>query len=240
MRVTNTSAASRRSGISGIVHDSLRNETYARARAHHVKPGMRVFEIGTGLLAMLAVRGIEAGSGHHPEPESDQAPPRWQAMSEFDQEKPFNQATSNVPEMLFRQNDGIKNTPRPCSAKPAISDRAPLKIRLAREGGHPVFRFSGFPPPRERRGVCLEVPDSLIGWHTQTYSAAPRLACALPLRIRCDIGQDVIHQRVELESLCRAYDPDQMNLPGERPTDFEVAGLQRHALHIADAVGVGM
>ncbi len=229
---------------------------------------MRVFEIGTGLLAMLAVRGIEAGSGHHPEPESDQAPPRWQAMSEFDQEKPFNQATSNVPEMLFRQNDGIKNTPRPCSAKPAISsnvpemlfrqndgikntprpcsakpaisDRAPLKIRLAREGGHPVFRFSGFPPPRERRGVCLEVPDSLIGWHTQTYSAAPRLACTLPLRIRRDIGQDVIHQRVELESLCRAYDPDQMNLPGERPTDFEVAGLQRHALHIADAVGVGM
>jgi len=56
----------------GIVHDSLRNETCARALAHHVRPGMRVFEIGTGLLAMLAVRGIEAGSDHHPEPESDQ------------------------------------------------------------------------------------------------------------------------------------------------------------------------
>ncbi len=46
-----------------MVHDALRNETYASALAHHVKPGMCVFEIGTGtgLLAMLAVR---AGAGH--------------------------------------------------------------------------------------------------------------------------------------------------------------------------------
>ncbi|MES2355953.1 MAG: 50S ribosomal protein L11 methyltransferase [Pseudomonadota bacterium] len=47
----------------GIIHDDLRNETYARALEHWVKPGMTVFEIGTGtgILAMLAVR---AGAAH--------------------------------------------------------------------------------------------------------------------------------------------------------------------------------
>ena len=47
----------------GIIHDELRNETYAKALAHWVKPGMTVFEIGTGtgILAMLAVR---AGAAH--------------------------------------------------------------------------------------------------------------------------------------------------------------------------------
>jgi type II protein arginine methyltransferase len=47
----------------GIIHDQTRNETYARALNHHVRPGMTVFEIGTGtgILAMLAVR---AGAGH--------------------------------------------------------------------------------------------------------------------------------------------------------------------------------
>lgn len=47
----------------GIVHDQLRNETYARALRHHVRPGMTVFEIGTGtgILAMLAV---QAGAQH--------------------------------------------------------------------------------------------------------------------------------------------------------------------------------
>lgn len=46
-----------------IIHDSLRNEVYARALAHFVKPGMIVFEIGTGtgILSMLAVR---AGARH--------------------------------------------------------------------------------------------------------------------------------------------------------------------------------
>lgn len=47
----------------GIVHDNLRNEAYARALEHFVKPGMTVFEIGTGtgILAMLAAR---AGARH--------------------------------------------------------------------------------------------------------------------------------------------------------------------------------
>jgi predicted nicotinamide N-methyase len=42
----------------GIVNDSLRNETYARALHHSVQPEMLVLEIGsgTGLLAMLAAR----------------------------------------------------------------------------------------------------------------------------------------------------------------------------------------
>ncbi len=46
-----------------IVHDHLRNEAYARALQRDVKPGMTVFEIGTGtgLLAMLAAR---AGAAH--------------------------------------------------------------------------------------------------------------------------------------------------------------------------------
>jgi hypothetical protein len=41
-----------------IVHDPLRNETYARALNHFVQPDMLVLEIGagTGLLAMLAAR----------------------------------------------------------------------------------------------------------------------------------------------------------------------------------------
>jgi Predicted RNA methylase len=47
----------------GIVHDQIRNETYAKAIQHFVKPGMVVFEIGTGtgLLAMLAA---QAGAAH--------------------------------------------------------------------------------------------------------------------------------------------------------------------------------
>lgn len=47
----------------GIVHDRPRNEAYARALEHFVKPGMTVFEIGTGtgILAMLAAR---AGARH--------------------------------------------------------------------------------------------------------------------------------------------------------------------------------
>lgn len=47
----------------GIIHDQARNESYARALNHHVRPGMTVFEIGTGtgILAMLAAR---AGAGH--------------------------------------------------------------------------------------------------------------------------------------------------------------------------------
>lgn len=47
----------------GIVHDQLRNEAYARALRHHLRPGMTVFEIGTGtgILAMLAV---QAGAQH--------------------------------------------------------------------------------------------------------------------------------------------------------------------------------
>ncbi|NNE99286.1 MAG: methyltransferase domain-containing protein [Pyrinomonadaceae bacterium] len=46
-----------------IVHDEVRNEVYGRALEHFVKPGMTVFEIGTGtgILAMLAVR---AGARH--------------------------------------------------------------------------------------------------------------------------------------------------------------------------------
>lgn len=46
-----------------LVHDARRNEAYALALQHFVKPGMTVFEIGTGsgLLAMLAVR---AGAAH--------------------------------------------------------------------------------------------------------------------------------------------------------------------------------
>jgi hypothetical protein len=46
-----------------IIHDEVRNETYAQALNHFVKPGMTVFEIGTGtgILAMLAVR---AGASH--------------------------------------------------------------------------------------------------------------------------------------------------------------------------------
>lgn len=47
----------------GIVHDQPRNEAYARALRHFVKPGMTVFEIGagTGILAMLAA---QAGAKH--------------------------------------------------------------------------------------------------------------------------------------------------------------------------------
>ena len=47
----------------GIIHDRLRNEIYAKALEHFVKPGMVVFEIGTGtgILAMLAAR---AGARH--------------------------------------------------------------------------------------------------------------------------------------------------------------------------------
>ncbi len=47
----------------GIIHDDLRNETYARALRHFVKPGMIVYEIGTGtgILAMLAA---QAGAKH--------------------------------------------------------------------------------------------------------------------------------------------------------------------------------
>lgn len=46
-----------------IVHDHLRNEAYAKALEHFLRPGMVVFEIGagTGLLAMLAAR---AGAKH--------------------------------------------------------------------------------------------------------------------------------------------------------------------------------
>jgi type II protein arginine methyltransferase len=46
-----------------ILHDQLRNEAYASALQRDVKPGMTVFEIGTGtgLLAMLAAR---AGAAH--------------------------------------------------------------------------------------------------------------------------------------------------------------------------------
>lgn len=46
-----------------IIHDAPRNEAYAQALMHHVRPGMVVFEVGagTGLLAMLAVR---AGAAH--------------------------------------------------------------------------------------------------------------------------------------------------------------------------------
>ena len=46
-----------------IIHDQPRNEAYSRALAHFVKPGMTVFEIGTGtgILAMLAAR---AGAKH--------------------------------------------------------------------------------------------------------------------------------------------------------------------------------
>jgi hypothetical protein len=46
-----------------MIHDDLRNQAYARALEHWVKPGMTVFEIGTGtgILAMLAVR---AGAAH--------------------------------------------------------------------------------------------------------------------------------------------------------------------------------
>jgi type II protein arginine methyltransferase len=47
----------------GIIHDQARNEAYARALEHYVRPGMEVFEIGTGtgILAMLAAR---AGAKH--------------------------------------------------------------------------------------------------------------------------------------------------------------------------------
>ena len=47
----------------GIIHDQIRNATYAQAIQHFVKPGMVVFEIGTGtgLLAMLAA---QAGAAH--------------------------------------------------------------------------------------------------------------------------------------------------------------------------------
>ena len=47
----------------GIIHDDIRNETYARALRHFVKPGMVVYEIGTGtgILAMLAA---QAGAKH--------------------------------------------------------------------------------------------------------------------------------------------------------------------------------
>ena len=47
----------------GIVHDRPRNEAYSRALEHFIKPGMTVFEIGTGtgILAMLAAR---AGARH--------------------------------------------------------------------------------------------------------------------------------------------------------------------------------
>ena len=46
-----------------MIHDGLRNQAYAKAIAHWVKPGMTVFEIGagTGILAMLAIR---AGAAH--------------------------------------------------------------------------------------------------------------------------------------------------------------------------------
>lgn len=46
-----------------IVHDRLRNDAYARAIRQFVKPGMTVFEIGTGtgILAMLAA---QAGAAH--------------------------------------------------------------------------------------------------------------------------------------------------------------------------------
>lgn len=46
-----------------IVHDQIRNEAYARALNEHVRPGMVVFEVGTGtgLLAMLAAR---SGAAH--------------------------------------------------------------------------------------------------------------------------------------------------------------------------------
>jgi type II protein arginine methyltransferase len=46
-----------------LVHDEIRNQAYADALHHFVKPGMTVFEIGTGtgLLAMLAAR---AGAAH--------------------------------------------------------------------------------------------------------------------------------------------------------------------------------
>lgn len=46
-----------------IIHDTLRNEAYARALNHFVQPGMTVFEIGTGtgILAMLAA---QAGAKH--------------------------------------------------------------------------------------------------------------------------------------------------------------------------------
>jgi len=46
-----------------IIHDRPRNEAYSRALTHFVKPGMTVFEIGTGtgILAMLAAR---AGASH--------------------------------------------------------------------------------------------------------------------------------------------------------------------------------
>jgi hypothetical protein len=47
----------------GIIQDDRRNKVYSDALNHHVKPGMTVFEIGTGtgILAMLAVR---AGARH--------------------------------------------------------------------------------------------------------------------------------------------------------------------------------
>jgi hypothetical protein len=47
----------------GIIHDRLRNEIYANALKHFVKPGMVVLEIGTGtgILAMLAAK---AGAQH--------------------------------------------------------------------------------------------------------------------------------------------------------------------------------
>lgn len=46
-----------------MLHDELRNDAYARALAHYVRPGMTVFEVGTGsgILAMLAAR---AGAHH--------------------------------------------------------------------------------------------------------------------------------------------------------------------------------
>lgn len=47
----------------GIIHDDIRNAAYARALQHFVKPGMIVYEIGTGtgILAMLAA---QAGAKH--------------------------------------------------------------------------------------------------------------------------------------------------------------------------------
>jgi hypothetical protein len=45
----------------GIIHDQERNKAYEKALNHFVKPGMTVFEIGTEILAMLAVR---AGAEH--------------------------------------------------------------------------------------------------------------------------------------------------------------------------------
>ena len=47
----------------GLVHDRPRNKAYTQALEHFVKPGMTVFEIGTGtgILAMLAAR---AGARH--------------------------------------------------------------------------------------------------------------------------------------------------------------------------------